>query len=481
MSLTPPDSISTSAPYRPTNVKVLEVTAKFQSKPKTEQQLNIASCSAPGIDNPNSPSVSSAEQAVLRSEENIELATAVDGAISTGFAMADGSPTPSTTSREGVQIQQLHGDDSALPSTTPVSSGKPVGANTTNAVNISDDGATEVDCCSYTCTPESLAASTRAVSPGGVERQRLATEAVRGWQRRGSIISLCAPGVSDTAVGSQSIGRTSRVGGGRMGRRRARLSYSCTENDSSVECAVRSLEQENGTETNESGGGVIASPAVIDVQSCQGCKALQVANQRLNDTVIAMESKISKLSEMVTEINERLNQIDKLKTGKSSCRQSDEIFTDKRLMRIKAAAFITGRPLSAHTCKQLVLNIHDNEPPCMFDSDHIKSINDQRECRDAQSLSKWAVFELFSLQELVGRNCLGGGRDSLADGNAEIKKPFDECKMQIIKNAVFQSYPQQNDAMRKAVWMKCVDKINTDVRYLFKVSLKKPEWLQLGI
>jgi len=26
---------------------------------------------------------------------------------------------------------------------------------------------------------------------------------------------------------------------------------------------------------------------------------------------------------------------------------------------------------------------------------------------------------------------------------------------------VFRLYPQQNDAMRKAVWMKCVEKINT--------------------
>ena len=52
--------------------------------------------------------------------------------------------------------------------------------------------------------------------------------------------------------------------------------------------------------------------------------------------------------------------------------------------------------------------------------------NEYRQCRDAQSLSKWAVFEMFSLQELVGRNCLGGGHDISADGNAEIKKPFDE-------------------------------------------------------
>jgi len=175
-------------------------------------------------------------------------------------------------------------------------------------------------------------------------------------------------------------------------------------------------------------------PAVAVTQSCQGCnfcKAVQVSNQRINSTVIAMEAKISKLSEMVTELNERLNQNQsKQKISKSSFGQSEEVFTDKRLMRIKAAAFLTGRPLSAHTCKRLVLNImlniYDNEPPCTFNSDDIKLINDQRQCRDAQSLSKWAVFEMFSLQELVGRNCLGGGRDTSVDGNGEMKKPFDE-------------------------------------------------------
>jgi len=57
---------------------------------------------------------------------------------------------------------------------------------------------------------------------------------------------------------------------------------------------------------------------------------------------------------------------------------------------------------------------------------------------------------------------LGGGRDTSVDGNGEMKKPFDECKMRIIRNAVFQLYPQQNDAMRKAVRMKCVEKINSD-------------------
>jgi len=43
----------------------------------------------------------------------------------------------------------------------------------------------------------------------------------------------------------------------------------------------------------------------------------------------------------------------------------------------------------------------------------------------------------YSLQELVGRNCLGGGHDTSADGNAEFKKSFDKCKMQIIKTAAF--------------------------------------------
>jgi len=541
VSLAAPDSISTSTPYCPTNAKVLEVMAKFQCKSNTEQQqLNIAALSAPEVDNSNNS-----------------------------------------------QIQQLHGDDregagcgsvyfvdSPLQSTTFVDSGKSIGEKATNAVDISDDGTRVVGCCSY--ITESLTA-TSTVSPARVKRERLTTEAAGAWQRprgrgRGRIISLSASGsdVSDAAVGSQSMGTTSRVGGGRIGRGRARSimrqSFICTEKDSSTERVVGSSERENGAETNESYGAIMfpkcehsdpersvgvteagalgveelqgariskdlefgsdivhkrefgdghfrltstpshsetisnesqflaeslatpptrelhnmSSPAVV-TQSCQGCKALQVSNQRINSTVAEMETKISKLSETVTELNERINQISKQKISKSSFRQSAEVFTDKRLMRIKAAAFITGRPLSAHTCKQLVLNINDNEPPCTFNSDDIKLINDHRECRDAQSLSKWAVFEMFSLQELVGRNCLGGGRDASVDGNGEMKKPFDECKMQIIKNAVFQLYPQQNDPMRKAVWMKCVEKINTDVRYLFKVSLKKPEWLQLGI
>ena len=205
-----------------------------------------------------------------------------------------------------------------------------------------------------------------------------------------------------------------------------------------------------------------------DARSCEGCKALE-------KRVTAMEMEMIKMKENHT----RFDQTSKQNLNKSSNRQSDEILNDKRLLQVKAAAFVTERPLTAHMCKQLVLYLYDNEPPPSFTTDDIKAISDRRDCRDVQSLSKWAVFEMFSLEELIGRNCLGGGYDA-STGNAETKKPFNECKMQAIKTAIFTLYPQQNEGLRKYVWMKCVDKINTDVRYLFKVSLKKHEWLQLG-
>jgi len=185
LSLATPDCISTSAPYCPTNARVPEVVAKFQSKSSTERQPNIAPLSAPGAENSNSSSVSSIEQAVLRSAET----SAVDVAMSTVFTVAERSTTLAFTNnyREGTRIQQLHGDDregagcgsgyfvaSPLPSTAHK---KSVGENATNAVNISVDGAGEVDCCS-----ESLSAGTTA-SLEGTERQQLTTEAAGAWQR----------------------------------------------------------------------------------------------------------------------------------------------------------------------------------------------------------------------------------------------------------------------------------------------------------
>jgi len=567
-------------------VKGLEAMVTFQGRSNTEQQLDIVSLPAPGVGNPNCSSVLSVEQALLRIEENIKVATTVDLANSTGFAMAERSPTRSApTNGEKIQIHQQHWDDreevgcgsdyfvpSPLPSTALVDSDESIGEKATiNSVDKSDDGAGEGDCCLY--LTESVTAST-AVSPEGLDTVRLTTKAAGGWRwprgRRRGRLSEPRSRASDAAFRSQSIGGTSRVAAGRIGRGRARSImrrfYNGIKKDSSIAWAAGCLERGKGAETSENGcatmcqpcehldpersvgvaeagaieGGKLRSapriisedqecgsdilhsefsdghiqltstkthsqtisneshlaealarpsttqlhnvslPAVVDAASCQGCKALQASHQQLNGTVTAMELKLSKLSEMVTELNRRLDQVSKQKISKSSFRQPDETFTDMRLMRIKAAAFLTGRPLSAHMCKRLVLNMTDNEPPCTFNSDDIRSINDYRQCRDAQSLSKWAVFEMFSLQELVGRNCLGGGHDTSADGNAEMKKPFDESKMQIIRNAVFTLYPQVNDAMRRAVWMKCVEKINTDVRYLFKVSMKKHEWLQLG-
>jgi len=247
LSLATPDSISTSAPYCPANVKVLEPMAKFQRKSNTERQPNIA----PGAENLNSSSTSSVKQAVLRSEENSDSASAVDVAMSRGLAVAERSTTLAPTSREGTRIQQLHGDDreaagcgSVYFVNSPLSSttfDKSVGQKTTNAVNILNDGARDVDCCS-----QSLTAST-TVSLEGMERERLTTEAVGAWQRprgRGRGRGCVIAGVSDTAVG-----RMSRVtgGGGGMGRGRAcSVMQHCIEKDLSIERAAGSSERGKG-------------------------------------------------------------------------------------------------------------------------------------------------------------------------------------------------------------------------------------------
>src|SRR6218665_4084635 len=231
---------------------------------------------------------------------------------------------------------------------------------------------------------------------------------------------------------------------------------------------------------------VISFPATIGqslptavTDTCNGCAEIKA-------TIAVLKTTVGALQETVVELNKRVDKLTTQKSTTPSRRPSapeDEIFEDRRLLRIKAAAFVTGRPLSSHMCKRLVLHIYDNDPPSSVHYDDVKAINERRECRDAPTLSKWAVFELFALQELAGRNCLGGGYDStgLAGAHVEIKKPFDELKMDVIKSAVFNIYPQQNAALQKATWTKCVEKINTDVRYLFKERLKKHEWLKLGL
>ena len=209
---------------------------------------------------------------------------------------------------------------------------------------------------------------------------------------------------------------------------------------------------------------------------CEGCDALK---QELQLT----SKKVIELSETVDQLKQVIQERDRKKSNNKSTivRPASEVYKDKNLLRIKASMFVNGRGLSAHVCKQHVIDIFINEPPYAVEPADIKLINDRHECRDAPSLTKWAVFELFSLNELVGRNCLGGGHNRGADPSTEIKKAFDPAKMRIIKDAVFQLYPESSESAQRAVWMKCVDKVNTDVTYLFKVSLAKHDWLQVGL
>ena len=73
------------------------------------------------------------------------------------------------------------------------------------------------------------------------------------------------------------------------------------------------------------------------------------------------------------------------------------------------------------------------------------------------------------------------GREQLQREYSSTQAGLDVKKVKIIKTAVFQLYPLQNEQARKALWMRRVEKINTDVRYLFKISMKKYAWLDIGL
>lgn len=470
----------------------------FQEKRSIEErQCYIASLLPPRVN--TSCTVPNVEQESLTTEDTIDKTTTGNMTISTACNMVERS---SCTTQEGPQDHQLYGEDEV-----------------------------------------STAHGSNNFSPIGEEREKLSTVLLgigRG-RGRGRGLSLSAfatppPGVTrGLSMVGPSMAQTTRVGGRGIGRGRggAIVNKICTGNNKNysmeweIGClgrgSVAEAEESNRSDIQHSlseletsvevtdveamGGGSrmiaeerecdgemsgigefndsfqltstpahtvsqnnrLALSATADSLTCRGCKDLEAC----------MELKIAKLSAMVSELRGRIDEISSQKSSKASNQRVDEIFTDKRIMRVKAAAFVTGRPLSAHMFRQLVLNIYDNEPPSSFDYNDIKLINDRRECRDAPSLSKWSVFEMFSIEELVGRNCLGGGHDILGGVNGDVKKPFDEFKMQIIKTAVFSLYPQQSDSQRKSVWIKCVEKVNTDVRYLLKVSMKKHEWLHL--
>ena len=76
-------------------------------------------------------------------------------------------------------------------------------------------------------------------------------------------------------------------------------------------------------------------------------KVYQLATSKFAKTV---SFKVNKLSEMVTKLNDRIDQLTKNwpNSGSESKSRPSEIFTDKRLLRVKAAAFVIGRPITVH-------------------------------------------------------------------------------------------------------------------------------------
>jgi len=147
---------------------------------------------------------------------------------------------------------------------------------------------------------------------------------------------------------------------------------------------------------------------------------------------------------------------------------------------VKASMFLRGAPLSAHVCERLILELSDNEPQ-KFRTDNIDSVmtttKDRYGCKDAPSLSKWALLELFSLKELVGRNCNG----RVYSTTVEYKQPLDEAKLEVIRTAVINVFPEPNWHAKDDLWNKvCVTKINAELRYLFNISFKKHHWLQVS-
>jgi|SRR6218665_1056940 len=81
----------------------------------------------------------------------------------------------------------------------------------------------------------------------------------------------------------------------------------------------------------------------------------------------------------------------------AASRRPQERFANKELLRVKAAMFVVGRPLTADICKDLVANLYENEPTLSYTIDTLRTINESKHCSDASNLNNCAVLELFSL------------------------------------------------------------------------------------
>jgi hypothetical protein len=164
------------------------------------------------------------------------------------------------------------------------------------------------------------------------------------------------------------------------------------------------------------------SPVAVSVNSNAGISISDNTDSTCKDCKILRRE----MGEIVEKLNARIDQLIAINNSKNANNPPivQETFTDKRLLRIKASEFLTGRTLTSHMCQQLVANLYDNEPPVTFSRDDVKSLNDRRDCRDPCSLSKWCVFEMFSLGDLVGRNCLGVGMIYLEQKNHSMKRKW---------------------------------------------------------
>jgi len=222
-----------------------------------------------------------------------------------------------------------------------------------------------------------------------------------------------------------------------------------------------------------------SSPAASRLQSCD----TRFSSEELINRIMRQECEIEEFKRQQNDLLMRIEALENASIATSSvtCRSAassrpKDIFSNGDLLRVKAALFVVGRQLTSDYCKELVSDLYENEPALNYDIDTLRAINESKRCSDAPALSKWAVLELFSLGELAGRNCTGRSSTGSVD-----KLPLDRIKLKFIRESVLEIYPQRSEGARRDVWNKCVEKINSQLRYLFQTSLTKHPWLNIGL
>ena len=166
-----------------------------------------------------------------------------------------------------------------------------------------------------------------------------------------------------------------------------------------------------------------------------------------------------------------------MRTCPAATRESEEEFNDGRLLRVWTSLFVTGRPLLANVCKQLVLDQHESGPSVDYSVDAIKRINQKFACLNAPTLRRHLMMEYFCLEDLVERNCMGRVNSESSKG----KEALDQMSIKFIHNSVFGIYPEMNEKIKLHVWAKCVDKIYAGLGYIFTTCLSNHKWLKIEL